>query len=438
MKRLKEGGMGCSSPASSTKNALKTNAVIKSRPKRRSFDNPLFSEFIKNNSLTVYPLYKPARLYDPTGVSEWYIEYYYLIPGSNSYHRFKERFDINRIKNITEKRQYGKAIVDFLNKKLAEGFNPFETKKKTFSSPIFIADQIEEIFVEMCANVSKNTKDTYLCMKNRFMNFINENSLEKISVLQVSADIVSSFQEYLTHKKLSPKTINSTISHMGMFWDIAKKNKIAFSNPFRDIKQIRKKASSSNADDKFEPLTTKEVQTIMDHLKNSENKNFMYFISMIYLAWARPVEIRRLHVTQIDLKNDYIIFKKSETKNERAAYVQIVPSLKKLLLQMKLDQYPQDYFLFSKGFLPGIKPITEKRAQRMWISVVRETLGIDKAMYAFKHTGNIEYLQNNKGKVNLKWQQAQNRHSSAAMTERYNRQLGAYFIDTSDVNLGVF
>ena len=100
---------------------------------------------------------------------------------------------------------------------------------------------------------------------------------------------------------------------------------------------------------------------------------------MIYLAWARPVEIRRLHVNQIDLKNDYIIFKKSETKNDRGAYVQIVPSLKKLLLQMKLDQYPQDYFLFWKDFLPGIKPITEKRAQRMWISVVRETLSIDKA-----------------------------------------------------------
>jgi integrase len=438
MKNMKEEGEGCSSPASSTKIALEINAVSKSRPKRRSFANALFSEFLNKTISTVYPLYKPARLFVPEKGNEWYIEYYYLIPGSNSYHRFKERFDINRIKNIAEKRQYGKAIVDFINKKLAEGFNPFAAKKKTGSSPVFVVGQVEEVYIEMCADVSKNTQDTYLCMKNRFVNFINENSLEKISVLQVSSEIVDHFQDYLLAKKLSPKTINSTMSHLGMFWDIAKKNKIAFSNPFRDIIPIRRKNSSSKAVDKFEPLTTKEVQVIMDHLQTSEDKNFMYFISMIYLAWARPVEIRRLRVSQIDLINDYIVFKKAETKNERGAYVQIVPSLKKLLLQMNLDQYPKDYFLFAKGFLPGIKPITEKRAQRMWISVVRETLGIDKAMYAFKHTGNIEYLQNNKGNVNLKWQQAQNRHSSAAMTERYNRQLGAYFIDTSDVKLGVF
>jgi integrase len=330
-----------------------------------------------------------------------------------------------------------KPLLTLLIKNLLKALILLQQKKNRIS-PVFVVDQVEEIYIEMCADVSKNTQDTYLCMKNRFVNFINENSLEKISVLQVSSEIVDHFQDYLLNKKLSPKTINSTMSHLGMFWDIAKKNKIAFSNPFRDIIPIRRKNSSSKAADKFEPLTTKEVQIIMDHLKTSEDKNFMYFISMIYLAWARPVEIRRLRVSQIDLINDYIVFKKAETKNERGAYVQIVPSLKKLLLQMNLDQYPKDYFLFAKGFLPGIKPITEKRAQRMWISVVRETLGIDKAMYAFKHTGNIEYLQNNKGNVNLKWQQAQNRHSSAAMTERYNRQLGAYFIDTTDVKLGSF
>jgi len=59
-------------------------------------------------------------------------------------------------------------------------------------------------------------------------------------------------------------------------------------------------------------------------------------------------------------------------------------------------------------------------------------------MYALKHTGNIEYLQRNKGNIDLKWQQMQNRHSSAAMTEKYNRQLGAYFIDVEKVNFREF
>ena len=55
-------------------------------------------------------------------------------------------------------------------------------------------------------------------------------------------------------------------------------------------------------------------------------------------------------------------------------------------------------------------------------------------MYALKHTGNIEYLLQNKDNVNLKWQQLQNRHHSQAQTEAYNRRIGAYFINMDKVN----
>ena len=66
---------------------------------------------------------------------------------------------------------------------------------------------------------------------------------------------------------------------------------------------------------------------------------------------------------------------------------------------------------------------------RLWDAIVKRKLTIDKNMYALKHTGNIEYLLQNKGNIDLKWMQMQNRHSSTAMTEKYIRKLGAYFID---------
>jgi hypothetical protein len=59
-------------------------------------------------------------------------------------------------------------------------------------------------------------------------------------------------------------------------------------------------------------------------------------------------------------------------------------------------------------------------------------------MYSLKHTGNIEYLLNNKGKTDLKWQQSQNRHKTSSMTDLYNRKLGAYFIEVGELNFRVF
>ena len=67
-----------------------------------------------------------------------------------------------------------------------------------------------------------------------------------------------------------------------------------------------------------------------------------------------------------------------------------------------------------------------------------EGLNIDKNLYALKHTGNIDYLLQNRGKVDLKWMQMQNRHSSAAITERYIRKLDAYFIEFENVKFREF
>jgi hypothetical protein len=124
--------------------------------------------------------------------------------------------------------------------------------------------------------------------------------------------------------------------------------------------------------------------------------------------------------------------------------VQIVPAPAPYLENMELQTYPKEHYLFSEGrplrdsrgnpsYEPGISLVQKSKFYRTWVKVVKEGLGIDKNLYALKYTDNIEYLQQNKGSIDLKWQQMQNRHSSITMTERYNRQLGVYFIEVENV-----
>ncbi|NNV55020.1 hypothetical protein [Limnovirga soli] len=121
--------------------------------------------------------------------------------------------------------------------------------------------------------------------------------------------------------------------------------------------------------------------------------------------------------------------------------MQIVPPLKKLLASTNLQNYPGNYYIFSgdgTGFMPGKTKLNRQRATARWLDTVKNGLGITKDMYALKHTGNIDYLLNNKDNIDLKWQQMQNRHSSSAITERYNRKLGAYFINCSNLHFRDF
>lgn len=104
---------------------------------------------------------------------------------------------------------------------------------------------------------------------------------------------------------------------------------------------------------------------------------------------------------------------------------------------MKLNTYPPDNYLFSDNYKPGVRMLNKSLPSKHWRLTIKKELGIKKDMYALKHTGNIEYLLKNKGNTNLKWQQMQNRHSSSVVTDRYNRKLGAYFIEIGDVNFRI-
>jgi integrase len=424
-----------STPDLATSKQLKNNRLgtgkEQKRLQKKPLSNILVNEFKQLKALNMLSNYIPAKLYK--GADTWYIYYSYNIPGTYKKRRFKEYFDINRIKDLTDRLIYGNAAVKFMNKKLAEGFNPFTAvKKKSDKANLPILQQLEIVCNNLRQRQTQVTKTTYVTMENRFKKFILQEGFCDMSIFHFDIDHANKFKRFLVSQKLSRKTVNATLSHLSLFWESAIENKVAAGNPFKDVPKIKREINNSDQEDIFEPLTQAELTAIFGYMNKNNQRNFLRFIAMIYLAWARPVEITRLCIDDIDLKNDYIKFKKSETKNSKGSFVQIVPQLKEILLEMDLKKYPGNYYLFGNNFLPSETQMYFKLPGKLWKKIVGK-LQIDKRMYALKHTGNIEYLHASKDNINIKWQQSQNRHKTAEMTERYNRKLGAYFIDVTQM-----
>ena len=380
---------------------------------------------------SILPTFKPAKLYQ--GPEYWYVHYSYLNPATGKYVRFKEYFDINRIKDISVKRTYGKEMCSFFNQKLKEGFNPIEqaTIKEQGGTTLGI---LQSLFEEMVKGASRPTYNTYNTMMNRLKRYLTVKELDSIRISEMDGNMADSFRDWMIdEEKLSKKSVNSTLSHLSGVWKKALKRGIAYQDPFTLVDRVKKDINvDDEEEDLYEPLTFEELQKVFNHI-GREKRNFLRYLAVILYAWARPVEICRLKVNQIDLAQGYIRFRKGSTKNHRGGFVQIVQPLKKLLEEMDLRKFPGHFYIFSKDdYMPGLEQRDPKTALKSWTKVV-DHLEIDKRMYALKHTGNIMYLQNNKGNTDLKWQQMQNRHSSSAMTDKYNRQLGAYFIDAESV-----
>ena len=104
-------------------------------------------------------------------------------------------------------------------------------------------------------------------------------------------DMGDEYRNYVHHTlNLSLKTIKASLSYMQKFFFYAEKKKWCASNPFEkverlDRKQVRK---TSDENEKYEPLTLEEIQTIYNHFEAKGERNYWRFISMILHAFCTP------------------------------------------------------------------------------------------------------------------------------------------------------
>lgn len=423
-------------PVRATKKPLQQQGFQPSGSKKRPQTRPpvqkstLFAAFVKNQQTNLMTVpYTKAVLYDKS--KEWYIYYQYQHPDTGKMVRFKERFNMNRIHDLKERARFAKEALAFINEQLAAGFNPWVDKRRTNGETVVQA--LDSLLLQLNLHATTTTKATYRLMKRRLTDFLAAEELLAMSIAQVGYTTAVRFQSWMQRKGLSPKTINATTAHLGLFWD-AMTDKTD-TNPWRKLKLIKEKRNQTS--DIYEPVTREEMYTIFDFL-NQQYRPFARLALMIYYSWGRTIELCRLRVGDVDLQRNVLHFHAGRTKNNKTAMVQIVQPLRDLLLEMQLQQYPVNFYLFSDGWMPGTKPKKTNEVSERWRELVKGKLGIIKSMYALKHTGNIDYLLQNKGHVDLKWQQMQNRHHSSTMTERYCRQLGAYFVDTDELNFTGF
>lgn len=100
---------------------------------------------------------------------------------------------------------------------------------------------------------------------------------------------------------------------------------------------------------KNQPFTKKQLVEIKKYLL--ENDKYLYtFMKFIMYALMRNVEVCRLQVKDIDLDNNLI---KVTSKTEDTSTILIIPTLKQVLIEMKLENYSNETFIFTKNQAPG-------------------------------------------------------------------------------------
>lgn len=329
--------------------------------------------------------YEPAALREwPTG---WQIEYKVLNPDTGLLEKKRLRFEKFRKRLGDHKsRKYAQLYCDAINDKLDSGWNPYlEVKsvkafhKLTDAITTYLKekklDEKNQIFREQSTT-------TYQSFINIFLRWLKDTNRENIYAGGFTKEIAL---EYLNHvyvnKAVSPRTYNNYLSFMRTLWGWLKDKGYCSENIFQEIK------SKPNTEKERKPIPKEWNDKIMTYFR-AKNPAMEIVCSLIYNSFMRPTEICRTQISDIKIAQNGIYLPGKKTKNGHARWCLLPPHLIRMIIDLGIDKYPEDHYLFSSYLKPGKNPTHRRKLDKYW-DKMRTSINLptEYKLYSYRDTG---------------------------------------------------
>ena len=350
----------------------------------------------------------------------WYVEFYQTNPSTGQKTRFREYHQMNRIKDLTQRKKIGMDLARKINELLPYGY-PF-VKVHDDSKFISLSDAIDLTMEIKSRSDRKKTVSTYQSVVHSFQNFIRLKKIETISADKFGQTEAMQFMDHITlTKKPAPRTYNNYISFMkSLFGELLERGYIQ-KNPWRTLKK------SKIIDKNRRMLDENEVKTIFDSAYTTD-KMLTLSIFLLYYCFIRPGEQRLMKVNMIDLKNGLINLPGYLTKNKKSETVTIPSVMMPYFDILKFDEWHPEDYIFGKGCLPhpdtpiGVNTLGEKHRTMVDLlyrsKAIRTKKGI--SLYSWKDTGAMALVKSGIDAYEL---MKQMRHSDLSTTQKYLKSL---------------
>lgn len=142
--------------------------------------------------------------------------------------------------------------------------------------------------------------------------------------------------------------------------------------------------------EEFEPLITYYPARLYE---GKEWYVGFYVIYLVFHTLIRPIEITRLRVRGVNLKNQVIVIPGAAAKSGKMR-ISTIPNVPQESLQEYIGTADPKSFLVSESMCPGKKPISERRLRYKWTNL-REALDLpmEYKMYSLRDSGIVQKLQ---------------------------------------------
>lgn len=356
---------------------------------------------------TAFYDFKPAEL---KMNQRWFVIFYAKNPVSKKLERF--RVSVPVIKNKSERIKHGKKIALEINRKLEAGWLPYYTDSTSeFKSWEYCTDKFISFLKEDIEKGirRKDTLRSYASNISMINKYCEENKIELKLIIEFNKSFVVNYLDWIYYKrKNSEVTFNNHLRFIKLFVNFCIERGWLKEN---FCEQISRKTEKEKKRQIFTPEVKEKVKKI-----EKINKPFFTMAMLTYYCFVRKLELTKIRVADINIKNQTIEIKGEYSKSKKTDIVTIPNNYLPLLIDHIKDA-DKHHFVFGYDYKPSEKQLTSKKINLAWNKFQKElNIGREFQFYSLKDTGITDLL--NAGVPALKVRN-QARHSDIKITEKY-------------------
>lgn len=339
----------------------------------------------------------------------WFVEYYVLNPDTDTMERKRMKLNLlrKRYARLSDFKVAANEIVCDINAKLAGGWTPFgENESSRYYTPI---SEVLKIYIEDRAReLKKETMRSYRSFANIFGNWL-QNKVPNCKCIFFTRLLAVSYMDdyYRTHPNTT--TYNNMLKMSRAFFAWAKDKCYIKENHFELIKTKKRQEKKRI----LIPLA--ERQQIRDYYERVRPEMVMV-CELVYFSLIRPIEITRLKVGMLHLKEMYIEMPACITKTGYSRNAVLSKDLCIRIANHIVHSSKNDY-IFGSDWLPDEAPISDKAFRKNWTKMRKAIqLPAEMQLYSLRDTGIFDKIKS--GIDPLTVMQAADHHD-LQMTTRY-------------------
>jgi len=358
-----------------------------------------------------------------TGSNKPYVYFYYLDPKTNKSARIRKYIGKND-GNIKLIRDEAKKLILELVTLLNDNWNPLTNLQN--EEVINSTSSIEECIAywinkreEALKNqsIAKKTLKNNKILMMHFRSFLDNNNITHIKAKNITNVHVKEFVDTKAFERNWGKvSYNTYLIDLGTFFNYLKDLKIIKENP---CDKVSKKVTRYDST-RFKVFEKDELLQVSS-LLSSDKRYFGLHVATKFLFKynIRPLELTRLQILDLNLKDEILTIPHTKTKNGNEARFKLDDETLTLLQQL-ISGYPEEWYIFGGRNKPAALQVCSDYFGQNWrFFKTKYKLPMHLKLYALKHTSNYYDIESGASYEEIR---QRNRHANLQVTTLYIKE----------------